>query len=558
MTAADLRAREQPVVLDRPRHASPADGPRARRLARPGLERWLAAAGWLVVALGVALRVRQWFAGRSFWLDENALWLAMQGQGFGELVRPLPLVQAAPIGWLWAEHAVMVTFGDGERSARLMPLLFGCGAVVLAAVLARRVLGPVAALAATVLVAFSPLLVYYSNEFKQYSADVFWSLLLVLLGVVLAEREVLRPRWAAGLGATAATCVWFSHAAALTAAGVLGALGLLALLDRQWRRLLLLVAAGVSLAVSLAVDYAVALSKAVDNTDLQTYWRLGFPPRPLRPGSFAGWVADSVPRLLDRPLALSHQGLVLALLVAGLAVLGARRSRVLLVLLMPLAVLLAAAVLRAYPAADRLVLFAVPTVLLVLAAPLDLLRRHRSRAATALAAIVAVAVAAGLTVLAAPSLRQAGVYAVHPMEKEETKTVLGHIARHIQPGDLVLFDSDHYAVQVYGPRVGLSKSVVRLVGPAVPSCQPDAVNAALRQQYRRVWLAWGHPFSYIPASARDGYRANLATIGRRVDSVRATGSGADLYDLTLPAEDPDRTDPLLRARSTRCLTLRDY
>src|SRR5829696_2793830 len=381
-----------------------ADLPSAgRRIAH--LDRWLAAAGWLVVALGVALRVRQWLAGRSFWADEAALWLAVHNRDFGDLLRPLPLGQAAPIGWLWAEHTAMSVFGDGERAARLLPLLFGCGALVLAVLLARRVLGPPAALVATVLITFSPSLVSYSNEFKQYSSDVFWSLLILLLGVVLAQQEVLRRGSVAALSLTMATAIWFSHAAVLTAPGVLGALGLLALSGRQWRRLALLVAAAVPPAVSVTVNYLLALSRTVEHDGLQTYWAFAFPPEPLRPRSFAGWVLDSVPRLLDRPLALPRPAVALALLAVGLGVLAVRRTRVLLVLLMPLAVLLAAAVLHAYPAADRLVLFAVPSVLLVLAATVDLPRRGRAPSGRALAAALVAAAVAGLTVLAAPALR---------------------------------------------------------------------------------------------------------------------------------------------------------
>ena len=520
-------------------------------------ERAVALATWVVVALGIAVRVRQWAFGRSFWADEDGLWLAMHGRGYGALTKPLPSGQAAPIGWLWSEHLVMSVFGETERPARLLPLLFGCGALVLAAVLARRVLGGPAALATTILVATSPLLAYYSNEFKQYSADVFWSLALLLIAAVLLDRP-LRVRSAALLSAFGAVCIWFSHAAVLTAAGVLGALGLLALLGRQWRRLLLLAAAAVPLVLSLAVEYEVALSKTVDNDTLQGFWQFGFPPEPLRPGSFTAWVLDSGPRLLSRPFSLEHGLLLFVLVAAGALVLAVWRTRLLLVLALPLVVLLAGAVLHVYPAADRLVLFAVPTVLLVAAAPIALLRRYRSGVVTGVAALLAVAAAVGVGMLATPGVRESKVYLAHPLLREETGPVVQYIADHRQPGDLVLIDSYSLPISVYGRRYGVPASDARVVRAPTPRrpCVPGAAEKILKQHYQRVWLMWGHQFTGIPAYNRDGYRAHLSTIGRRTDVFLKPGAGVELWDLRRPATDPDGRNPLLRVAGARCLDVR--
>jgi Dolichyl-phosphate-mannose-protein mannosyltransferase len=545
--------------------AGPPSGPDER--PGTGVGRWdraLAVACWVVVALGVALRVRQWLADRSFWQDEDALWLAMRGEDLAGLARPLQLNQAAPVGWLWSEHGVMAALGDGERAARLLPLLLGCATLPLTVLLARRLLGPAAALAATVLVSFSPLLVYYSNEFKQYSADGFVALLLVLLGVRLAGRDAPSRRRLGALAGAAAVGVWFSHAAVLVAVGVLGGLGLLALLDRDRRRFGLLALTAVPPLVSVAVEYAVSLSKTVDNDGLRQFWADGFAPSPLHPGAFYHWAATSVPRLLDRPFGLGRVGLaeevlVLALLGAGLLVLARRRGRELAVLLAPLVVLLAAAVAHAYPVSDRLVLFAVPTVLLVMAAPLDLLTPaagrtgEPSRTGTLWRTAAAVLTVAGMAVVAAPTLRDAARNAVVPATNEETRPVVQYVAERLQPGDAVLVDTSRYPTDVYGPRFGLDPATVRVVAAPGPGCQRGLAEFRLRHRYRRVWLVYGHAFSQVPAITRDGYRAHLATIGHLADSIRTPGAGADLYDLIAPPDDPGRTDPVLRTPGATCL-----
>jgi hypothetical protein len=153
---------------------------------------------WAVVALGVGLRVRQWWYGRAFWLDELLLIRAMSEQKIGEVLTPLNLAQSAPPGWLAVEH-VLIGLAPGERGARLLPLLFGVGALVLTALLARTLLGGPAALVATAIAAFSTRLIQYSSELKQYSADGFWLQLVLLLGVRAAAPRrgtgTSSPRW---------------------------------------------------------------------------------------------------------------------------------------------------------------------------------------------------------------------------------------------------------------------------------------------------------------------------------------------------------------------------
>jgi hypothetical protein len=96
---------------------------------------------------------------------------------------------------------------------------------------------------------------------------------------------------------------------------------------------------------------------------------------------------------------------------------------------------------------------------------------------------------------------------------------------------------------------------VKRVALGPPTCDPGLREIRLRRQHQRIWLVWGHLFSRLPASTRDAYRAHLATIGRRVDGIRTTGAGADLYDLTLPPQDPGRRSPQLHTPATQCMAI---
>ncbi len=517
----------------------------------------LAVATWLVVAAGVALRMRQWLFNRPLWTDELLLYRSTHGQTFRSLLEPLPGSQSAPVGWLWTQHVLTGWFGDSERALRLLPLLFGCGALVLVALLARRLLGPVAALAATFLTACSPQLVYYSNEFKQYSSDVFWTLLVLLVAVLTTAGPRLGRRQAAILGGAAAFAAWFSDATVLACAAVFGGLGLVALLRGRWQRLGVLAASAAPFAVSAGVDYLLVLSRRLADPALLAYWQGTFAPKPLTLDSYAGWLGTTLSNLLNHPLGLRPGWLVVVLLVAGAVAVGLRSPPAVLALVLTAVLTLAAATARAYPFSGRLVLFLAPIAFLVLAGSVDLagrLARPAGRLARAGAAMLAVVALAGVAVLVAPSVRETARAAARPGIGEDGRTMTRYVADHRRPGDLVLVDGrgSIYAANYYGPRVGLGSFGTIQIVQAGARCVPGTITGLLAgRRYRRVWLVSVH---VVPAWLTL-YRAELRTAGRYLTGVEAPGGGVEVYDLTAGAEDPGRRSPLLRAAGAGCVQL---
>ena len=502
-------------------------------------------ATWLVVAAGAGLRVRQWSTGRGFWLDELLLLRAMEQQRFAELLKPLALSQSAPPGWLAAQHVLVGLSGSDERVSRLLPLLFGIGALVVTVPLARLLLGGPAALVATALVAVSPPLIRYSDEFKQYSSDAFWVPLVLLVGCRLALNRARpghpggprRRDWVA-LTVTTAAAVWFSHAGTLVAAGVLAGLGLLALVRGRWRQLPLLIACAVPFGAGLAVDYVTLLSLNTDNAVLRDFWAGAFPPPGPMSWPVAGdWVVARAAAVAVNPVGLAAGLPLLAVLAGGLLVLGLRRPAALPVLLLPVVVVGAAGLAGSYPIANRLALWLIPMVALVAAATLDLpaaAARLRPRLVRVPAVLVAVLLsAAGLAtvgVLARPQLSMTTAYAEHPREQEDARTVLAALAAQRRPDDLVLIDARGAAsaVAFYGARSGIGPVQALEPAPSAPACAARPVGAQLREAGRhpRVWLVTVHTL----APDRRLFQAQLATFGPHTRTIGAVGAQADLYE----------------------------
>jgi hypothetical protein len=497
---------------------------------------------WLVVAVGTVLRVRQWWSGRSFWLDELLLLKAMSAQGLGQVLRPLELAQSAPPGWLLAEH-LLIDLAPGERGARLLPLAFGIGALVLTALLARTLLGGPAALAATAIAAVSTPLVQYSAELKQYSADGFWLQLVLLLAVRLALRRDHSWRPVVALGAVAAVAVWFSHATAIAIGGVFLALGLLALADRRWRRLAVLVGCAVPAAAALAVEYVTLLAKNSANPVLAAYWVRAFPPDgPLTWAVGWHWVS-SRSRAVVRDPVYWHSDLALAgLALAGLVALAVRRRRALPVLLLPVAAVAAAGLVGAYPVSGRLALWVIPLLAIVVAAPLDLLLLGTAGwrlprlpapawwASVAVALVLALAALAQLMTMVGPAVGTDLGYLAAPRKVEEARPAFQLVARSRRPGDLVLVDAEGSApaAEFYGPRTGLGTYLlVTAVRPGT-TCRRTAFGRTLRQDVsiRRIWLIRTHTRDSVVQL----YARHLEAFGPIAERVEWPGAAVLRFD----------------------------
>ncbi len=148
-----------------------------------------------VLALGMYLRVRRWWAQPSLWIDEARMALNIAGRSYVELLNPLAHDQVATVPFLWLEKFVIDIVGINELALRSVSLAASILGLVLFAAIARRLLNGHEALLAISLMAVSPLLVFYANDVKPYSTDLLAATALTLCAVRLVQRPESVLRW---------------------------------------------------------------------------------------------------------------------------------------------------------------------------------------------------------------------------------------------------------------------------------------------------------------------------------------------------------------------------
>jgi hypothetical protein len=326
----------------------------------------------LVAFTGGLLFIYQWAVARPLWLDEQMIALNIRERTLSDLAHGLWLGQSAPFGWLAAERAVLLTFGDGERAMRAVPLLFALGTVVAAWWIGRRWMNGPAATLLVLVCSFGQWVSFYSLELKHYSADVFWSLLLPALAAwALEESEEngtafrRAPVW----WLFAAVGQLFSNGALLVTPGVAAVLFVLIGIRHGARRAAFFAGFGLLWIASFALHYLVAIRHALSSAYLGEYWTFAFPPQGHGAKAVLLWLFAQ-----GRPLALKPGGTGLWLLFWGAALWGfawTRKRALGLLFFVVAASAFVFAAMRLVPMYERLSLWMIPSMYVGVALLLD-------------------------------------------------------------------------------------------------------------------------------------------------------------------------------------------
>ena len=494
----------------------------------------------VVIAGGAALRLRQYAAGTSMWLDEIALANSILTLDLWKLLTaPLLYNQVAPRGFLLVEKLAVTALGPSDYALRLFPLVCSLIALVVFARLAMRMLDGVGALAAVILFATAAPFIACGALVKQYSTDVCVAVVFWWVACELISQPVTLYR-AARAALLGSILVWFAHPGVLmvTALGASLALWAARSPTSASRRRILFSILACWAASSLAVTIAAFADMRPDTQEyMRRFWSAGFAPRSPSQFLITLWPLDQIRGLLGP--GLTHAGLgyrlptmYAALMFVGLVMLRRRNRRTALLFMTPPAVTLGAAIVRQYPFSDRLILFLVPGFMIAVAAAIEGVRRLLWPLSRALATSASV----GLLLPAMyPLAATPPVYST-----ENMKPVLSYVETQRQPGDgIYVYYGAAPAVTFYAPQYGLERTEY-----AVGGCHRGDSLRYLREldTFRgrsRVWILLTHANPY--SREREDMLAYLDAIGTRKDSFVVESHGvsrnlrpaeAYLYDLS--------------------------
>ncbi len=482
-----------------------------------------------VIALGIALRLNQFFVRPALWLDEAMLSISIVKRSWRQLIfSPLEFSQSAPVLYLQIAKIATRVIGPTELGLRLPAIMFSTMSLLLFAVLARRIFPNSLSIVAVAFFAVAPALLWYSGEAKPYAGDVLVSVLLTLATVRLRDTQY-STRWMVLSTTATFMSVFLADAGVLIVAGIGIAMAFLAWRERDsraFRKAAIL--APFWIAFSGAAVWAVRRRTGGHTIDvLHTAWSHSFWPLPPHSLSDLSWPAHQTALMYEALVGVRFlYGVpVLLALVGAFALWRSEHRDIVAVLGGPFVISLVASAAGAYPFnPSRVSLYLVPLLIVALVAGIDWIARRSP-------GMHVVIVAALFLVLIAPQ-----PFVIHwtspPWLTEDVPSVLAHIQVNRQRGDAIFaYWGGVPSTYFYGPRYGIDPADV--IGGQTHGADLQAyVNEVDAVRGRsRVWVIMSH----YKQNERDAILARLGTFGKRTDEFIATSgsvpSSVYLYDL---------------------------
>lgn len=454
---------------------------------------------------GVALRLRQFAFNRSLWLDEAYLAASFVDKDLSQLLlAPLSNNQAAPLGFIAIVKGLTMVLGMHDWVLRLPAFVAGLLTLWVSWRLARTCFEAPSARATFVgLVALSPVLVYYSSEFKQYALDVLATVTILWLAVRADLGQGQKTCWALAL--TGALAIWFSHASLFVLAGAGTVLWIEAARRRDRAAWLAISAMGLLWTISFAANHALTLRNLTGNPHLLNFWFFAYAPIP--PSSLDDWhwyihSALGLVYLSLRHVGVAHHGdlpgwvdplnhVLLALVLLGSLALARRSPRAGAIGLVTLLAVLAASSIQLYPFRSRLILFLVPLVHLGLASLVQAVHdspRLRPAGAPASGSLAAL-------LLLLPAMLSAQVL-LKPHNDQDIKGALEQVSGQFRPGDGFLIDAlTHKSFSVYAPERGLAEAPLLVFRPTknqVHDAMASVRRICAQGTMQRSWVIVTH------------------------------------------------------------------
>ena len=318
---------------------------------------------WIIILIGVVLRIIPYLYNRSLWLDESLIALNIVERSFLKLLYPLNYSQSAPIGFVLLEKLAIQVFGNNEYALRLFPLISGILSLILFYQVAKRWINPKAVPIALSLFVISEPLIYYSSEVKQYSSDVAIALLIFLVTDYIISKKLTHNRIFL-FGVIGSISLWFSHPSLFILFSVGLILTIFHICRKEWTKIRSFSIAYSLWALSFIINYFGNLRYIDSRGNLKGFFSNNFMPFPPMSVSELEWILDTFVSIFNFPVGLPLSGIALLTFIIGCISLYSVRKEKFLLLISPLFIALLASCFHKYPFRGRLLLFVVPSLLL--------------------------------------------------------------------------------------------------------------------------------------------------------------------------------------------------
>lgn len=481
---------------------------------------------YLIIFIGAFLAIYQFIFNRSLWLDEASLALNIINKSFIELTEPLDYYQVAPIGFLFIEKISVLLLGKNELALRIFPLISFLISIPFFYLLSSKLVkNNLIALISTSIFSTSLVLLGFSSEVKQYSLDVFFTIIILYSSLSLQPNKKKSLFIYAIIGIVA---IWFSNASII----ILFVVGVYYIYFEVYKnKNYKILFSFLFWAVSFSIYYYLFIHNHPTKEMMTIYWEKAF--LPLNPFSkdfynfflvatknIYYYFLSSTPFWLI-PLTISLSAVVFML--------KQKKYFILYFCLAPISVHLILSGFKLYPFSGRLILYILPLIILIFSIGLYNLFEFTNRKILILPKLLIIL---PILIMLYP------IYLKFPIQKEEIKSSLFYIEKNIREDETIyVYYGSHRALDYYLQTVLTNINNTIIVGTSHrdENYKYDQEVLSLKG---KVWLLFSHVYSSKNNNEEEYIMQLLLSSGSElIDVKKYKGSSVYYVDTKNPKLD---------------------
>jgi len=486
---------------------------------------------YFIIAIGIILYLRQYLNNRCLWHDEAILCLdIIRLPVISFLHQPLPYKESAPFGFLVVEKLFVSILGTGEYALRLYPFIAGITSLWLFFRMLKTYLNSEAVVSGLFVFAVTPALVYYSSETKTYYTDILFALISY---VVIAKSCLKELDWekARVMGVLGAFIIWFSFPVIFVLLGIGVTLLIDAAVQRDETKFLKLGIIYFFWSMSFILCYIFLLQHIAQTTAGDPEWQVGY----ISFTDIRSWLNVFI-NILNYPIGIAHYlWLGPIIFFIGLYSFFKERKSDFLILFFPLLFTFLASGFHKYSCRNRLALFLLPIILIIIAKGIDEISVKFGKFK-----IVSVVLLTGI--LFYGSFVSTCIRFIKPEEREDARASMSYVKENIKRGDVIyvypgtLPTFEYY----YSVRGFLFGKNVKETWPIIYPLRPTNLECDLKklQGLKRVWILYSDNWTngkikiMGPKNKDYLFRYLFKLGGKMVDQFTGVNAGAYLFDLS--------------------------
>lgn len=346
-----------------------------------------------IILCGVILRLKVYFYNQSFWQDECALGINILERPYLKLFSPLSIIQVAPpffmivCKFLLDISQQVNNFEIRDMMLRLFPCICSIISLPLFSYLVHRMFNNrYFTWVCTAMLAFNAPAINYAQEFKQYSCEMMFSLLLIIAFYNIDIKAVsIKKLWANSL--LFMVSVWFSSGAFVILASGYLILFIDMIKNKYWDKTKILILT-LPMTANLLLFYFLYYRRVhkLHHDWMYHFWSVSQPSF-FNFENFSSLFVEKIQFLIEFPYT---NYIFLFFIISTIILFTCRRQRNKYIVLIPLLLCITASFLQIYPFEQRLILYILPFFIILYSQIILLLKNQKLTTFLLICAIVAI------------------------------------------------------------------------------------------------------------------------------------------------------------------------